>query len=28
VPAAEFAELLREGRRLAFEGYEGKVKAK
>ncbi len=28
VPAAEFAELLRAGRRLAFEGYEEKVKAK
>ncbi|OGI42432.1 MAG: hypothetical protein A2150_07795 [Candidatus Muproteobacteria bacterium RBG_16_64_11] len=28
VPAAEFAELLREDRRLAFEGNEEKVKAK
>jgi diguanylate cyclase (GGDEF)-like protein len=28
VPPEEFARLLREGRRLAFEGYEGKVKAK
>ncbi|MBI5612436.1 MAG: EAL domain-containing protein [Gammaproteobacteria bacterium] len=28
VPAAEFARLLREGRRLGFEGHEEKVKAK
>jgi diguanylate cyclase (GGDEF)-like protein len=28
VPAEEFARLLREGRRLTFEGYEEKVKAK